>query len=201
MDTWHLLINTSHIAILKRQNCIILNIITLPVCFQPFCFSGTYLVRRHRVASWLPHSGLRHSTQRRPSKSAVPFVKPACGTDRVSLNKSTLKCHNKTLRLYRHMLLQGYYVILRESAYAALQSGSVVSVFPSVMHWTHLSAFVSGDVFLQRHHVGDGLDGHEVNTWQEETLFNKKKKKTFLTASQLFQINKWDLPKQLNLKV
>lgn len=31
----------------------------------------------------------------------------------------------------------------------------------------HRSAFVSGDVFLQRYHIGDGLDGHQVNTWQD----------------------------------
>ena len=67
------------------------------VCFKcslfcNLCFSGgTHLVRRRHVASWLPHLGLRRLTQRRPSKFAVPFAKPAYETDGISLNKSLIR--------------------------------------------------------------------------------------------------------------
>lgn len=61
---------------------------------------ATYLVRRHRVASWLQHWGRRHLIQHQPSRSEVLFVVPAYRIDRIR----QYQCMLRTITLNYYQL-------------------------------------------------------------------------------------------------
>lgn len=61
-------------------------------------------------------------------------------------------------------------LVLRRVNDAALQSGRWCQLQWCISILPHLSTFLCGDVFLKGHHIGDGLDGNQVNTWEEEAI-------------------------------
>lgn len=117
-----------------------------------------YLVKRRHVASWLLHWVHRHLTQHRPSTSEVLFAVPACGIDSIRHYKWTGR--NITF-LICCTLRNTIQCKCSTSAAKILRSDSQKFL------QTHLSAFLCSDVFLQRDHIWDGLDGHQVDTWKE----------------------------------
>lgn len=159
-------------------------------------------MRRHHVASWLPHSGLHHLTQRRPSKSAVPFVKPACGTDSISL----LKCHDKTLCVSTVIWFCRPIKLVNQciSVYAArtLRSAFLqrrAEFCSSFLTCLHLSVVMSS---CSATTLGMGLMGTR-STPDGRKHFLKKKKKLFSqyrSRNSAFPNQPVRLIKKLNLK-